>query len=408
MNEIEKKIQELQDLKSATETALKEMKEAAESNVETKSAIDNLDASIKDLSAKIAGLEKQIEIKESELGLYEQAEKILNSNEFKSAVKEVVSKKRQSSGVFEVKISTSDIANPVQRTNAAVGIYGATPFANLFLGNAGSPFIIPEGKNRASWLEGSYTSNVGYVDELTAISTADAGSMTEKTREMAKIAAKMPYSAEMVEDTSMALNWFKTKAQQYILNKVDNELFAGDGHDTTAPKHIYGIKVSGSTAFNATTAGLNGKIDGANIVDVVTTSKTQIKISGKDQYTPNAIFMHPTTAALIKSEKNSQNDAVRRFQDGVVLLPNGQLQIDGLPVYETTKIGVAELLVADTNTWQLHQKRALELEVERVASTDSFVLYLRWRGNFVIPTNDKLGNIYVSDIATAKAALETA
>lgn len=408
MNEIEKKIQELQDLKNATEAALKEMKEAAESNIETKSAIDNLDASIKDLSAKIAGLEKQIEVKESELGLYEQAEKILNSNEFKSAVREVVSKKRQSSGVFEVKISTSDVTNPVQRTNAAVGIYGAMPFANLFLGNAGSPFIIPEGKNRASWLEGSYTSNVGYVDEITAISAADTGSMTEKTREMAKVAAKMPYSAEMVEDASTALNWFRTKAQQYILNKVDNELFAGDGDDSIAPKRIYGIKVSGSTTFNATTAGLNGKIDNANVVDVITAAKTQIKISGKDQYTPNAIFMHPTTAALIKSEKNSQNDAVRRFQDGVVLLPNGQLQIDGLPVYETTKIGVSELLVSDTNTWQLHQKRALELEVERVASTDSFVLYLRWRGNFVIPTNDKLGNIYVSDIATAKAALETA
>ena len=408
MNEIEKKIQELQDLKSATESALKEMKEAAESNVETKSAIDNLDASIKDLSAKIAGLEKQIEIKESELGLYEQAEKILNSNEFKSAAKEVVSKKRQSSGVFEVKISTSDVTNPVQRTNAAVGIFGAMPFANLFLGNAGSPFIIPEGKNRASWVEGSYTSNVGYIDELTAISTADAGSMTEKTREMAKVGARMLYAAEMVEDTSTALNWFKTKAQQYILDKVDNELFAGDGNDTTAPKHIYGIKVSGSTAFNATTAGLNGKIDGANVVDVITAAKTQIKISGKDQYMPNAIFMNPTTATLIKSEKNSQNDAVRRFQDCVVLLPNGQLQIDGLPVYETTKIGATELLVADTNTWQLHQKRALELEVEREASTDSFVLYLRWRGNFVVPTSDKLGNIYVSDIATAKAALETA
>ena len=40
--------------------------------------------------------------------------------------------------------------------------------------------------------------------------------------------------------------------------------------------------------------------------------------------------------------------------------------------------------------------------------TDSFVLYLRWRGNFVVPANDKLGNIYVADIATAKAALETA
>ena len=137
---------------------------------------------------------------ESEKSLAEQAEKILNSAEFKSAVKEVMSKKRQSSGIFEVKIATSDVTFPVARTNTAVGVYGAQPFANLFLGNAGSPFVIPEGKNRASWLEGSYTSNVGYVDEITAISTADTGSMTEKTREMAKIAAKMPYSSEIVSD----------------------------------------------------------------------------------------------------------------------------------------------------------------------------------------------------------------
>ena len=168
-------------------------------------------------------------MKESERSLYEQAESILNSGEFKAAVKEVMSKKRQSSGIFEVKIATSDLTFPVARTNTAVGVYGAQPFANLFLGNAGSPFVIPEGKNRASWLEGSYTSNVGYVDEITAISTADAGSMTEKYREMAKIAAKMPYSSEMVEDASIALNWFRTKAQQYILNKVDSEIFAGDG-----------------------------------------------------------------------------------------------------------------------------------------------------------------------------------
>ena len=65
--------------------------------------------------------------------------------------------------------------------------------------------------------------------------------MTEKTREMAKVAARMPYSSEMVEDASIALNWFRTKAQQYILNKVDSEIFAGDGDDTTAPKHIYGL-----------------------------------------------------------------------------------------------------------------------------------------------------------------------
>ena len=86
MNEIELKIKELTDLKSATETALNEMKASMEGQVETKSAIDNLDSSIKELSTKLASIEKQIEVKESERCLYEQAEKILNSAEFKSAV----------------------------------------------------------------------------------------------------------------------------------------------------------------------------------------------------------------------------------------------------------------------------------------------------------------------------------
>ena len=53
MNEIELKIKELTELKSETETALNEMKSAMEGQVETKSAIDNLDSSIKELSTKL-------------------------------------------------------------------------------------------------------------------------------------------------------------------------------------------------------------------------------------------------------------------------------------------------------------------------------------------------------------------
>ena len=75
MNEIELKIKELTELKSATETALNEMKASMEGQVETKSAIDNLDSSIKELSTKLSAIEKEIEVKESERSLYEQAEK---------------------------------------------------------------------------------------------------------------------------------------------------------------------------------------------------------------------------------------------------------------------------------------------------------------------------------------------
>ena len=69
MNEIELKIKELTELKSATEAALTEMKSAMEGQVETKSAIDNLDSSIKELSTKLSAIEKEIEVKESERSL---------------------------------------------------------------------------------------------------------------------------------------------------------------------------------------------------------------------------------------------------------------------------------------------------------------------------------------------------
>ena len=43
----------------------------------------------------------------------------------------------------------------------------------------------------------------------------------------------------------------------------------------------------------------------------------------------------------------------------------------------------------------------------RVPSTDSFVMYLRWRGQVVVPTYAKLGNIWCSSIATAIASITT-
>jgi hypothetical protein len=89
-------------------------------------------------------------------------------------------------------------------------------------------------------------------------------------------------------------------------------------------------------------------------------------------------------------------------------MPDGSMTIYGLRVFETTKIGAAEILVSDTRTWQLHQKQTLEIEIDRVASTDSYVMYMRWRGNFVVPTHGKLGNIYVANTTTAITAITKA
>ena len=408
MTEIEKKAQELTDAIAAaneTKAAMEKLKASLEAKMEgmvdvekvqeLKTSIENIDKSIENLKASIDMIK---ESKQDGKTVEQRLEDILNSTEFKQAVSDTLNKKRSSSGVFEVKIATTDLTFPINRTATSTQIYGATPYVNRFLTSTGSAIVVPQDKSRASWFDGSYTSNVGYVEELTASATADAGTIVEKTRELAKIAAKMPYSAEMATDASYALNWFRTKGSQYLLNKVDELLFAGEGNDATKPKEIYGIKTQGSTAFNATTAGLATAIDNANIADLISAAMTQIKVGTNDQFAADRVFLHPSVVAKLRALKNTQADYLN-------ILPNGAMLIHGLMIEETSKITASEMLVSDTRTWQLHQKRALELEVERVASTDSYVLYLRWKGQFIVPTNDKLGNIYVADIDTAITAI---
>jgi hypothetical protein len=59
----------------------------------------------------------------------------------------------------------------------------------------------------------------------------------------------------------------------------------------------------------------------------------------------------------------------------------------------------------DTAALQMYEKLGFEVEIERVASTDSYVMYLRWRGQFVVPDNKKKAVIYVEDIGNAIAAI---
>jgi hypothetical protein len=67
-----------------------------------------------------------------------------------------------------------------------------------------------------------------------------------------------------------------------------------------------------------------------------------------------------------------------------------------------------EIVVADINAIQLHEKQGFELEVERIASTDSYAMHLRWRGNIVIPDEAKKAVIYVANIDTAITAITKA
>jgi hypothetical protein len=80
----------------------------------------------------------------------------------------------------------------------------------------------------------------------------------------------------------------------------------------------------------------------------------------------------------------------------------------GCQIISSPKLATGEILMADINAIQLHEKLGFELEVERVASTDKFVMYLRWRGNVVIPDESAKAVVYVAKIDTAISAITKA
>jgi HK97 family phage prohead protease/HK97 family phage major capsid protein len=407
MNEEEKKAleAEIKEAKAELEKMRKEFEKLSEKSddekvlaIETKiteqnTLIDNLDDSIKEL-------DKKIEKKESQKAktISQKISETIESEEFKEAVRKVTSGERERANI-EVKIDSSNVTGSILRSFGDTVVEADAQNNTLLVGRLASNFV-PQDKSVIVWPEGSFTDNTGYVDEGSAVSTADAATLTEQSRKVSKIGAKLPFTREVSTDLSYFLNWAKNEAILAIRNKVDTELISGLGADTsdTTKKKIYGIIGTGSTAFNANTAGVSAAIPNADLSNLIDAIDAQIEIGTKGAYFANAIYMHPSDFAKYKNLKD-KNGALLFSQNG------GIYTFLGKTIYRSAKITTGTLIVADEAAFKLYEKLGFEIEIERVASTDSYVMYLRWRGQLVVPANRKKAVIYVSNIATAIAAI---
>lgn len=392
----EKKAAELATKNDTTAEELRKAQaELAEVKRETSEKINLLQKSIEAITASMES--KQ----EGERTFIEAFAEAMNSTEIKSALQSIAAGNRSvSTGEVEVKLDSASATADVVRTVNSTNIYADAVARSAFMGLFGTPINVPQDKNRIMWNEGAYTSNAGYVEEL-AEATADTASLEANYREVAKIGAYLPFSAEMAEDFGYFLAWAQARALQNLLAKVDSELWLGNGNDTSAKKHIYGLKSAGTTAFNATTAGLASAIDNANIADVIAAAKAQAQKATEDQYVPDVVSMNPSMVARLRAMKNT-------IGDYLYVMPNGQMTIHGMRVNETSKLGDKEILLTASNTLQFHQKRNVTIEIERVQKTDSFNLNIWWRGQALVPTSAKKGNIYIADVDTALGAITKA
>ena len=366
--------------------------------------IKKLDDTINDLNSKIEAMSKKggaptMELKDA-------IKEVLEKEEVRSIF---TSNKAAGMQTFELKAATSDVTGPIAVTDMKNDINFPRLRALSFLPN------LPQGtvgsdKNRIGWIEGTYTSNVGYVGEATAQATADAMTAVEKTRAMAKASAKIKVTKEMTTDYS----YIASKLQNKMLTKgllfLDKEIWSGDGNDSTAANHIYGLK-GHAKAFSATKSGLALLVDKPTVVDVVEAARLQCAVidaanlTDAGGYTPNVLFINPVTMSKIRLAKATDgNYLVNRLADGT-------LTLNGLTIIESNAVAVNELMVMDSSVAEVYFKQNPEIQIGQEATDltqDQYTIVMFLRAQLVIEGPDKLGIVLVSDISAAITALTKA
>lgn len=399
MNELEKKAQEIEnsikEAKDGTAEVKKELQETKKAMEDNKTDIekkfDNVDESLKEIKK---AMEQKEEKKEKTLE--QELKAIFESAEFKANMADLKSGKI---GRFshEVKVDTSNMTGDVNRTQQDTRIYGPAVSPLSFL-NRVPRNTVPAERNRIMYVNASFVDHTDYVGEGQAVATANTASAAEAYREIAKIGNFLPFTSEAIEDMSFFLNWARNQSAAAIYAKVDNEIWNGDGSDNGNKKHIYGVKAA-AKAFDASIPGLANEIEDADAMALMLAVKAQIEVDTNEAYTPNVVYL--SAGELVKfinlRDKNGNKINFPDFQKAL-----------GCEILSSAKLKGKEMFMGDINVIQLHEKRGFELEVERVASTDTYVMYLRWRGNLTIADEPKKAIVYIPDIDTAIAAIAKA
>lgn len=385
VQEIESAIKKAQNEATEAKTSV----EAVDAKMEEK--FNNVDETLKEMKK---AMEKKEEKKEMTAEMAFKS--ILEGAEFKEALANLKEGK-SSRFVTEVKTATSAITGDANRTQQNYNVYGPT-FAGAAFINRLPKYVVGADKNRIVYCNASFVDNTDYVGEGAAVATANTGAVVEKYREVAKIGSKLEFTAEMMSDANYFLNWLRNQSVLAINAKVDSLVWGGDGADGANAKHIYGIK-GAATAFSAAAAGHEGNVENADIYSLLLACKAQIEIATNGAYSPNVVFVHPSVYTRIRGLRNANGDQIT---------VNDIKNFLGCEIVSTTRLAAGEACVADLNAIQLHEKLGFELEVERIASTDSYAMHLRWRGNVVVPDEAKKAVIYVANIDTAISAIAKA
>ena len=364
------------DLKSAKETAEKQSQE-----------INNLDASVKSQQKTIEELRKMIN----------EAPKT-----YRKAMREALESKREEISKFikdgkgsftvEFKLGTGNLT-PSGTNHLAMGAQqDGTIHAVPVLGNA---FLLAFGTKpmtdaRLTWVEATSSKNVGYVEELAENANKSDVTFVEKQRQAAKIATYMEISSEVENWFEALYDFCVNEGQNLIMADLDEKVWLGDGDDTTAPRHIYGLKKA-ATAFQKL-----GTYADANEADVIFDAVAQARKAG---FAANLAIVSYATEATLKGLKD---------KNGAPLYDRVKGMIGQVTILPSAKIGDAEMFIADNNCADVFVANFYEIEFSRKASHDAWRVDFRRRAQVKNPAPKAGGMIYVANIATAIEAITKA
>jgi HK97 family phage prohead protease len=372
---------EVKTSKEALEAAKAELKSAKETAEKQAQEINNLDASIKAQQAVIETMQKNMQEKK-EMTFAENLKSALMEN--KDKIEKMFEEKRGGSSVrMEVKMTSV----PSQAYGTAVDtVVGSQPHvARAFIAAFGEEIVAGD---KAAWLDGTFTNNADYVEELVKAEDSDAAA-TEVIRQFGKIATRLLLSSELNDWMSEVAQWAQGEAIEFINDKVDAEVWNGAGA-VGAPRKVYGLKGQ-ATAFAKV-----GTYENATVADVILDAVAQAKKNG---YTANVAIVPFGIEAELKGIKDVNGNYIYNQLTGMLA---------GVRILPSAAIGATEILVADSRCAKVLRRPSIEVEITRDADLDGWKVNVRKAVQTKVKAAHKLGLIYVADVTTAVAAIKKA
>ena len=379
-NHLNSEDMENMEMKQALETAQAELKATRETAEKQAQEINNLDASIKAQQEVINDLKASIKEKK-EMTFADALKAALEEN--KDKIEKMFEEKRGGSSVrMDVKLAASGVGAQAYGTVVDPAVGSAPHTARAFLAAFGEEVV---NGDKAAWLDGTFTNNADYVEELTAAPESEAAA-TEVIRSFGKIATRLLLSSELNDWMSEIYNWAQTEAVEFINDKVDSEVWNGQG-GPSAQRKIYGLKGQ-ATAF----AKL-GTYSNANVGDVILDAVAQAKKNG---FTANVAIVSFGTEAELKGIKDNSGSYIYNQLTGMF----GPVRV--LP---SAVVADGEILVADSRCAKVLRRPSIEVEITRDADLDGWKVNVRKSAQTKVKAAHKKGLIYVADKATAITAI---